>query len=225
MSPDSDRLRIALGQAVRSAVSELLSAHPCEVFYAFALFTDDDVTSIQLAANSEAGLEEAVARYRLKDPRSIAGIRFSTGEWKYEGFGGGHFRPANEILSRRQPTTGDRKHLAAFRRGVMALMVEGLSDLDVDDNVGRGPERDAITLLCSVTDATKAGEQYQDRSVRKLNPPAVVAAYEATMKAARAPKWSGGPPCPSCGKPLRTPLAKQCFLCGAIWRDDPAPAE
>lgn len=222
MSPDSDRLRIALGQAVRSAVSELLSAHPREVFYGFALFTDDDVTSIQLAANSDAGLEEAVARYGLKDPRSIAGIRFSTGEWRYEGFGEGHFRPANESLSRLQPTTVDRKHATAFRRAVMTSMVAALADLDVDGTFGRGSERDGITLMCAVTDATKAGEQYQDRSVRKLNPPAVVAAYEATMKAARAPKWSSGPPCPSCGNPLGTPLAKQCFLCGETWQGDPA---
>src|SRR5262245_33819108 len=26
-----------------------------------------------------------------------------------------------------------------------------------------------------------------------------------------------GPPCPQCGEPLRTPMAKQCVNCGADW--------
>jgi hypothetical protein len=28
-----------------------------------------------------------------------------------------------------------------------------------------------------------------------------------------------GPPCPHCGKPLRSKLAKQCFECGMDWHD------
>lgn len=29
-----------------------------------------------------------------------------------------------------------------------------------------------------------------------------------------------GKPCPFCGKPLRTNLAKQCFECGKDWHDE-----
>ena len=29
--------------------------------------------------------------------------------------------------------------------------------------------------------------------------------------------WTEAPPCPECGKKLRTKLAKQCFECGADW--------
>lgn len=30
---------------------------------------------------------------------------------------------------------------------------------------------------------------------------------------------SDGPPCPSCGVPLKTDKARQCFHCGANWHD------
>ena len=222
MAGDYDHLRDSLANAARAAIHDLLPSHPGESFYGFALFTDDDVASVQLAANSDSGLEDAVTRYGLTDARSVAGIRFATGEWKYEGVGAEHFRLPNQYLARIRPGNVARKHSAGYRREVLSMMVSALAELDADGLFGRGGRRDAITLLCAVTDATKAGEQYQDRSVRRLNPPAVVAAYEATMKAARAPKWSSGPPCPSCGKPLRTALARQCFLCGARWRGFPA---
>lgn len=41
---------------------------------------------------------------------------------------------------------------------------------------------------------------------------------------AASPRHAGGPPCPKCGKPLRTALARQCFLCGAKFDGPPAAA-
>lgn len=32
------------------------------------------------------------------------------------------------------------------------------------------------------------------------------------------------PPCPACGRPLRSPTARQCFECGADWHAGPPPA-
>lgn len=40
---------------------------------------------------------------------------------------------------------------------------------------------------------------------------------------ASAPKNNQGPPCPRCGRPLRTAKAQQCFHCGAKWHGQPAP--
>ena len=35
-----------------------------------------------------------------------------------------------------------------------------------------------------------------------------------TEELAKASRFRDGPPCPSCGEPLRTMKSKQCFLCG-----------
>ena len=41
---------------------------------------------------------------------------------------------------------------------------------------------------------------------------------ELVLDVAAAPKRKKhGPPCPHCGKPLRSELAKQCFECGTDW--------
>jgi hypothetical protein len=42
------------------------------------------------------------------------------------------------------------------------------------------------------------------------------------VRQATASKNNQGPPCPTCGQPLRTAKARQCFKCGAKWHGDPA---
>jgi len=217
MSTDLDHLMVCLKQATRSAVTDLVAAFADERFYAISLYTDGDVVGIQFAANSEARLAETVARYRFRDARSIAGLRFSKGEWGYEGFGQEHFIPVGAFLSTLGQAHPDRKSFATLRERIHGLMIETLAALDSEVFFRRGPHRERLTLLCTVTDANRAGERFQDRSVRALNPPAVVAEYRATQKQATSSKYSGGPPCPHCGKPLRTAQARQCFLCGARW--------
>ncbi len=53
--------------------------------------------------------------------------------------------------------------------------------------------------------------------------PALVAAFEANLaelrRGAAEQRQSAPIPCPHCGEPLRTPLAKQCLSCGMDWHD------
>jgi hypothetical protein len=198
------------------------ATQPDETIYAFALYTDDDVAGVWPAANTEEGFAEAVARYNFTDERNNAGIRFSTGEWKYEGFGTQHFRQSADVLRSMAEEHADGEAFARFRQQVLDLMVEVLAALDAEGVFGRGPERERLTLLCAVTDADESGEEFSERSIRTLNPPAVVAAYEATRRQATGPRKYHGPACPKCGQPLRTAKAQQCFLCGAKWHGQSA---
>ena len=62
----------------------------------------------------------------------------------------------------------------------------------------------------------EVAEPLETRSFREANPPAVVTEYVFTRKAK-------GPPCPKCGKRLRTAKAQQCFSCGAKWHGKSPP--
>jgi hypothetical protein len=73
----------------------------------------------------------------------------------------------------------DDAAFARHRQQVFQLMIDVLADMDADGLFGRGAERERVTLLCSVTDPDDP-MALLDRSVRTLNPPPVVARYEAT---------------------------------------------
>jgi hypothetical protein len=215
VSFDFNQLRTDLKRATQAAIVELRASHPDEDFYAFALYTDDGVAGVSPAANTEEAFAEAVGRYKFKDPRENAYVRWATGEWKYQGFGTEHFKRGYDAIASMRHA--DDEAFARFRRQILDLMVAVLGELDAGGLFGSGPERDRVTLLCSVTDADSSGEAFQKQSIRFLNPPAVIAAYEASWAQANAPRVNIGPACPKCGQPLRTPKAQQCFLCGAKW--------
>jgi hypothetical protein len=58
-------------------------------------------------------------------------------------------------------------------------MIDVLADMDREGVIGRGAERERVTLLCTATDPDEPLALI-DRSVTALNPPTVVARYEAT---------------------------------------------
>jgi hypothetical protein len=92
----------------------------------------------------------------------------------------------------------------------------------VNGVVGRSSDPYEAVIDSSV-DLDAEYERWHDQLVtelhtaaRPIGPPEAVAAYDATWSEAHAPR-TGGPPCPKCGRPLRTAKAQQCFLCGAKW--------
>jgi hypothetical protein len=178
VSLDFDTLKRDLKDAAAASIAELRAAHPDEHFYAFALYTDDDAAGISPAANTDEALAKRVAEYKYTKARDVNALRWSTSEWAYEGFGWEHFKPSYDAMMAVE-VPGGRRGFARHRERVLQLMIDVLAALDADGVFGRGAERERVTLLCSITDSDDE-IALLDRSVRALNPPAVVAKYEAT---------------------------------------------
>lgn len=175
MTIDAPEFRATVREAVRGAFEDLRAAHPDERFYAYALYTDDGAAGISPAANSEAGLAARIAEYG--DDAEPAYLRWSTSEWAYEGVGWDR----TEAVYREIGRMGDAAEgFDAFREGVLALMQNVMADLDAEGLFGRGAEREGVTLLCAITDSDDS-EELEARTVRALNPPAVVARFEADV--------------------------------------------
>ena len=158
--------------AVAAAFDDLRAAHPDETFYAFALYTDDGAAGISPAANSEEGLAAVIAAYG--EDAEPEYLRWATSEWAYEGFG---WDRTAAVYGRIGEMGEEAEDFDAFYRGVLALMEGVLADLDAERFFGRGAERESVTLLCAVTDSDE-DEDLLERTIRALNPPAVVARYE-----------------------------------------------
>lgn len=173
MRIDAPELRKATKDAMAAAFADLLAAHPDERFYAFALYTDDGVAGISLAANTEEGLAARVEEYG--DDAEPAYLRWTTSEWTYEGFGWERTEATYRAITEMGAAA---EEFDEFREGVLALMEIVLADLDAEGLFGRGESREAVTLLCSITDSDDA-EEFERRTVHTLNPPSVVTRYEA----------------------------------------------
>lgn len=180
MALDFKALQADVTKAATAAIAELRAAHPGEHFYAFALYTDEAVAGISPAANTEEHLAKRIADYKYTTPSEVNYVRWSTSEWAYEGFGWNHFKPSYDLMMAvRHPPEGDDDPFPQYRRRVFQLMIDVLAAMDRHGVFGRGGERERVTLLCSVTDPDDP-LALLDRSVRTLNPPVVVARYEAT---------------------------------------------
>ena len=59
-------------------------AHPHDVFYAFALYTDGSDMTVLPAANSEDGYQQKVTRRGEMEPAELKYYRWATAEWASE---------------------------------------------------------------------------------------------------------------------------------------------
>src|SRR4051794_9683385 len=84
---DFDRLRKDMAKAARRTFGFYRDSHPGELFYAFALYTDDDAGGAIPAASSEQSLQRVIKRY-TSGGYSLPGIghlRYCPDEWAYCG--------------------------------------------------------------------------------------------------------------------------------------------
>lgn len=173
MKIDDPNFRREVREAMAAAFADLHAAYPEERFYAYALYTDDGVAGISPAANSEEGLAAKIAEYG--DDAEPTYLRWTTSEWAYEGIGWERTETTYHAITKMGQAADD---FGAFHGGVLTLMQDVLADLDAEGLFGHGEVRETVTLLCSITDSDDAAE-YERRTVRALNSPAVVERYEA----------------------------------------------
>jgi hypothetical protein len=141
-------------EACKAEFSALISAHPDQSFYAFALWTDDSLQFLRPAANTEEALTATVRRYReTVDPRygctsTRAGMRWSYGDWGFFGYqDGGHFGEINRDLNSNWDRMVDDEHFDGRLDALWDSLLDGFRRLESEKFFGAGPARSNITLL------------------------------------------------------------------------------
>ncbi|HOX06207.1 MAG TPA: DUF4303 domain-containing protein [Planctomycetota bacterium] len=175
MAADIPQLQRAIADAARQAFAEIRAAHPGEAFYAFALYTDDDVMTIAAAANSEEGLRRKLAERGETDPAEVALMRWNTAEWACEAAGDEHFDAPCELL-RNLAGNLFGKGFARFKEQVHRAIVGALGDLEKEGLFGQGGERGRVTVFASIPGSDDA-PALENESARALNPSEVYARF------------------------------------------------
>ncbi len=179
MTIDSPELRTLVRTGIAAAFAELRATHPADHIYAYGLYTDDGVAGIVPTANSEESLAALSAKHQARGPKFTASLRWSWWEWTFGGnFGSKVTQPGYRAISELGQDLPDDADFGQFRQAVLSLMPAVLSDLDAEGGFGRGADREAVTLFCSVSDSADT-QPLALRTVRELNSPAVAARYEA----------------------------------------------
>jgi hypothetical protein len=173
-----DHLADHVHAALKAAFSEVIRANPDQIFYAFALFTDDSLQFMHPAANTEEALTATVQRYRKEvDPNygttsTRTGMRWSYGDWGFfANFGEEHFEKINEALS--VNIDGPEEEFEATIDSLWAAALEGFRRLEKEAFFGSGSARSKITLLLVGDLPSEPVEEW----VAALNPPSVADRY------------------------------------------------
>ena len=154
MPPDKFAvLRERIKDASQKAFTTVQAQAQGKTFYVFSLFSDDDGMTVAPSANTQED--------RSSDPYH----RWGCEEWKYCG-------EASEFFAGLPIDGGDE----VFRGKLFATMILALHDLDTEGFFGTGKAREAVTLLCSISDSMDAA-WLEIESARLLNPPTVYEAY------------------------------------------------
>jgi hypothetical protein len=173
-------LRREIVEAARRSFDDVRAAHPDERYYAFALYSDDSAMTVCPAANSEEGFGRCIERYKAKDwfqKYSLSFFRWSIAEWAYECESLERFGAVHKMINvEGRYDRDDSDGFVNFKGQLFATMVLALKDLDAGGFFGTGKAREAVTLICSVSDSGCA-VWLEEESARRLNPSAVYNAF------------------------------------------------
>ena len=183
MNREFDLLRVAIQNATRVTFKNLLETHQDEQFYVFALYTDDSLTSIYAAANSEEGYQKQVDKNKevwsklgIADFKSI---RWTIVEWAYDYVGKENFQDVNNLLCQvsKNKFQNDNESPTS-KEQVLDTMIVALRNLDREGLFGVGEDRKKVTVFASTSDSDQGFEAEND-SARALNPDPVFQSFIA----------------------------------------------
>ncbi|WP_219115846.1 DUF4303 domain-containing protein [Janthinobacterium sp. UMAB-56] len=159
-------LQTLVAHAARLAFGAVRRAHPLQHIDAFALVSDDSAMTIGPMANSREAL--AASEYGEE-------MLWNPAEWAFDE-GGAYFDSAYRLLLQAHRDLPFEVAFATFRSGVFDACIEALAQLDAEGCFGTGVQRDESVLLFEVSDSEPV-----EGAMARLNPPAVVARFEAWM--------------------------------------------
>ena len=159
-------LHTLVADAARRAVAAVRRAHPDQHIDAFALVSDDSAMTIGCMANSREAL--AASEYGEE-------MLWNPAEWAFDD-GGAYFDSACRLLLQAHRELPFDVDFDTFRSGVFDACIAALAQLDAEGVFGAGAQREEFVLLFEVSDSEPL-----EGVMARLNPPAVVARFEAWM--------------------------------------------
>ena len=167
-----EKLKSDIAEAATTVFTSLMSQHPSEHFYAFALYTDEDGYTVMPSANSVEQYAAILAKTRAVDPLDRASYQWSTAEWAYEAWGAEAFTGIyRELEHHRQTRPKTDEAYAEYKRSLHACMTGALA------RVGLFADRGGdVVLFISSSDDDEAFE-LENGSAKELNSEAVYRSF------------------------------------------------
>ncbi|MGK5061794.1 DUF4303 domain-containing protein [Janthinobacterium sp. LB3P112] len=159
-------LQTLVAHAARRAFDGVRRAHPEHHINAFALVSDESAMTMGLVANSREAL--AASEYGEE-------MLWNPAEWAFDE-GGAYFDSAYRLLLQAHRDLPFDVDFVTFRASVFDACIAALAQLDAEGVFGTGARREEFVLLFDVSDSEPV-----EGAMARLNPPAVVARFEAWM--------------------------------------------
>jgi hypothetical protein len=165
---DWEKLTADVVAATTAAFGSLISEKSDEHFYAFALYTDEDASTISPSANSIERYEAKLRDTGETDEMQIASYKWATANWAYEAWKAelfmGIFR---ELENHRKSLPESKANIESYKDSVHECMIAALKRMDEDGFFAKG--RENITLFISTSNDDEAFEM-ENESAKRLNP-------------------------------------------------------